>query len=284
MGVGLMNAKSRRFWSATGLVLVTSLGLAGCLGRFGDDASKPSASQTASSNDFGISTFTGKADSELSRAEILAELKALKAELEGRKANIRSELAAAKAELARRQASGTADADTKNLTPSQLRNSQLAELQALRAELARRKEAREAKKLALDSALEENDSTYKTISECFLAKDDFRRAFTGRSDVTLIVDERDSRVYRNDDRTLLLQTSSEKCDVSFVATSLEDYFDGLKHVLEKDGAIINESKDLVGIKVVSVNHPSGNFRLASGRKVIGRGSGTNLYTSVTVVR
>lgn len=217
------------------------------------------------------------------RAELLGELKALREQLKKRTGTLQSDLAEAKAELARRQSAGEIDTAKVNLSPAQIRDSQLSELDALKAELERRRTQGEAKERVISTALVENENIYRNVDACLMHPDgDFRNIFSDRSDLDKIVDDKDSQVYRNSEKTLLILTSKGSCDISFTGTSLDDYTTGLVHILETQGGIV-EQKKLAGIDVISVAHPRGNFRLASGKKVIGQGSSTNFYTTISAL-
>lgn len=217
-----------------------------------------------------------------SHEELLAELKLLRAELNKRSSRFKSELAEARAELARRQAAGEISPERAAQSPQQILNAQLSELERLKAELARRQEAKDLKQEAIATSLAENQVAFSSIDQCLSAASDFRAAFRGRSDLLLLVDEKENKVYRNGDRSLLLLTSKESCDVSFAGGSLNDYTLGLVHILEEQGGVV-EKNEIAGLSVISVAHPRGNFRLASGKKVIGNGGNTNLYTTISVV-
>ena len=212
---------------------------------------------------------------------IVSELEALRNELKKRSGRLEGNLAALKAELVRRQAAGEISADKVKLTPAQIRDEQVSQLDALKAELERRRTAKDVKQRIVTTALTENEVAYSSIDQCLSSGSDFRQAFRNRGDLSILVQEKDNQVYRNEDRTLLILTSKDTCDVSFAGGSLNDYAAGLAHVLETQGGVV-ESKTVAGLNVLSVAHPRGNFRLASGRKVIGGGGNTNLYTTISV--
>ncbi|MEP3524061.1 MAG: hypothetical protein ABJ081_00990 [Hyphomicrobiales bacterium] len=268
--------KKNRLHSAVGL-LALSIALAGCgggpLGGVFDKL--PDADSKAK-------TKTTKASGEVydGQAEVLAELQALRAELQKRSGALKQDLSAAKQELARRQGAGEIDQAKVNLSPSEIRDSQLSELEKLKAELERRKSGKEAKERAISTSLVENEAIYRNVDACLKrASGDFRNTFDGRSDLTKIVSEKKSQVYQNSDRSLLILTTDKNCDISFTGTSIDDYTTGLVHILETQGGVV-ENKKVAGINVISVAHPRGNFRLASGKKVIGQGGSTNLYTTI----
>lgn len=217
------------------------------------------------------------------RALLLAELKGLRSQLEQRTPEFEGDLAAAKAELARRQAAGEIDPEKVRLTPANIRDSQASQLDELKAELERRRLSGKTREQIIATALTENESVYRNVDTCLnRPKGDFRGLFEGRTDLTKLTAEKDGEVYQNADRSQLVLTSKTTCDISFTNDNLDDYITGLTHVLETQGAIV-ESKKLVGITVLTAVHPRGNFRLTSGRKVIGQGGNTNVYTSVTAI-
>lgn len=228
-------------------------------------------------------TAGGETAEQRNRREVITELKLLREELKRRSSKVQSNLSAAKAELARRQGAGEIDESKVKLTPAQIRDSQLDQLNALRAELERRKSGEAAKQQAITTALTENEVAYRSIDECLTRPNgDFRGVFANRPDLKQIVDEKDNQVYRNTDKSLLLLTSKGSCDVSFTGSNVENFTTGLVHILETQGGIV-ETKELAGLSVITVVHPRGNFRLASGRKVLGQGSGTNLYTTISAI-
>ncbi|MEM8794227.1 MAG: hypothetical protein AAGE61_01565 [Pseudomonadota bacterium] len=214
--------------------------------------------------------------------KLVEELRALRAELQKRSGRLATDLAAAKRELARRQAAGEISTERVNQSPADIRDAQLEELERLKAELARRRVAADRKQEIISTALTENETAYASIDRCLSSGPDFRNAFDGQAGLQKIVNENDAQVYRNIDKTLLVLTSKDTCDVSFSAASLDDYTVGLQHVLETQGGVV-ESRSVAGLTVLSVAHPRGNFRLANGRKVIGQGGGTNLYTTISIV-
>lgn len=217
------------------------------------------------------------------RSKVLDELKSLRAELQRRTGRLETDLKAAKAELARRQGAGEIDQAKVNLTPAEIRDSQLSELEKLRAELERRQSGEARKKRIVSAALTENEVAYRHIDACLgRGNGDFRGVFDGRPDLVPVIQEKGNQVYSNADRSVLLFTSKDSCDVSFSGTSVNNFATGLVHILETQGGIV-ESKKLAGLTVITVVHPRGNFRLASGRKVIGQGGGTNLYTTISAI-
>lgn len=262
----------------TGGLLALSVALVGCgsggaIGGLFDklpDAEPKTAKQVAQEG----------APVDNSRGIILSELQALRAELQKRSGRLSGDLTAAKAELARRQSAGEIDPSKVNLSPAQIRDTQESELDKLKAELARRQSNKEVKEKIISVALTENEAIYRNVDACLMRPSgDFRNTFEGRSDLTKIVDEKKSQLYQNSDKTLLILTTDENCDISFTGTNVDDYAVGLVHILETQGGIV-ETKNLAGINVISVAHPRGNFRLASGRKAIGQGGSTNLYTTI----
>ena len=267
-----------------GGILALSIAVAGCgggsgpLGSLWDKLPDSDAKSGATKS----GTKTAKANGEVydGQAEVLAELQALRAELQKRSGALKQDLTAAKAELARRQGAGEIDQAQVDLSPSEIRDSQLSELERLKAELAKRQSNKANKERAISSSLVENEAVYRNVDACLSrASGDFRNTFDGRTDLQKIVNEKKSQVYQNSDRSLLILTTDKNCDISFTGTSIDDYAIGLIHILETQGGVV-ENKKIGGINVISVAHPRGNFRLASGRKVIGQGGSTNLYTTI----
>lgn len=133
---------------------------------------------------------------------------------------------------------------------------------------------------AVTAALVENEAVYRNVDACLKRPSgDFRNLFDGRPDLTKIVDEKKNQVYQNSDRSLLILTTDENCDISFTGSDVDKYSDGLIHILKTQGGVV-ENKKIAGINIISVAHPRGSFRLASGKKVIGQGGSTNLYTTI----
>lgn len=218
-----------------------------------------------------------------SRTELIKELKDAKQELQKREFNIEKELVAAKAELARRQSTGQITPEQVKLTPARIRDKQLSELEKLKAELARRKLTNTTKEERIARALTDNELAYRYVDQCITRPTgDFTRLFDGREDLELIVTEKKTQVYRNAERSVLVQTSTEACDVSFNGGDIGDYAAGLVHILETQGGLV-ETKRLAGLTIINTVHPRGNFRLATGKKVIGSAD-TNLYTSIIALR
>lgn len=218
-----------------------------------------------------------------SRTELIKELKNAKQELQKREFNIEKELGAAKAELARRQSTGQITPEQVKLTPAHIRDDQLSELEKLKAELARRKLTNTTKEERIGRALTDNELAYRYIDQCITRPNgDFRNLFNEQADLQLIVSEKKNQVYRNDERTVLVQTTPSTCDVSFNGGDVGDYTAGLVHILETQGGLV-ETKKLAGLTIINTVHPRGNFRLATGKKVIGSAN-TNLYTSIIALR
>ena len=218
-----------------------------------------------------------------SRTELIKELKDAKKELQKREFSIEKELAAAKQELARRQSTGQITPEQVRLTPAAIRDKQLSELEKLKAELARRKLTNTTKEERIGRALTDNELAYRYVDQCITRPDgDFRDLFNGQPDLELIVSERKNQVYRNAERTVLVQTTPDTCDVSFSGGEVSDYTTGLVHILETQGGLV-ETKRLAGLTIINTVHPRGNFRLATGKKVIGSAD-TNLYTSIIALR
>ncbi|MEP3629506.1 MAG: hypothetical protein ABJN04_05835 [Hyphomicrobiales bacterium] len=218
-----------------------------------------------------------------SRTELIQELKDAKQELTKRNFNNEKELAEAKAELARRQSTGQITPEQVKLTPARIRDQQLNELEKLKAELARRRLTNTTKAERIGRALTDNELAYRYVDQCITRPSgDFTNLFNGQADLELIVSEKKTQVFRNADRTLLLQTSTDACDVSFNGSDVADYAAGLVHILETQGGLV-ETKKLAGLTIINTVHPRGNFRLATGRKIIGSAD-TNLYTSIIALR
>lgn len=218
-----------------------------------------------------------------SRTELIQELKDAKQELRKRNFNNKKELAEAKAELARRQSTGEITPEQVKLTPASIRDQQLSQLEKLKAELARRRLTNTTKAERIGRALTENELAYRFVDQCITRPSgDFTNLFNGQANLELIVSEKKTQVYRNADRTLLLQTSTDACDVSFNGSDIADYAAGLVHILETQGGLV-ETKKLAGLTIINTVHPRGNFRLATGRKIIGSAD-TNLYTSIIALR
>lgn len=287
----------------TGAFFCLPVILAGCGGinLFGDDdkeqakASKPQTTVFEDQAGSGKALSPGPSDPDeivrkgkngepdLTRAQLIQELKALRAELNIRSGRLKTDLTAAKAELSRRQSAGEIDESKIKLTPAQIRDSQLSELDQLRAELSRRKLTKTSKQETIATALTENEIAYRYIDTCLTRpKGDFRGLFKDQPELSVLVEEKENQVYRNSDQTILILTSKESCDVSFAGTSINDFTTGLTHILKTQEAIV-ETKKVAGLTVINIVHPRGNFRLASGKKVIGRGGSTNLYTTVTAL-
>jgi len=268
--------KTRLLKNATIFALATAVGGCGgggAIGKFWDRLpdSDQKAQKAAQQNG-------GPSGDE--RAELLNELQALRAQLQKRSGRLGSDLAAAKAELARRQGAGEIDQTKVNLSPAQIRDNQETELERLKAELERRRSTKAAKERIIATALTENEAIYRNVDACLMRpKGGFIGVFDGRSDLTKIIDEKKSQLYQNADKTLLILTTEESCDISFTGTNIDDFAVGLVHILETQGGVV-ESSNLAGINVISVAHPRGDFRLASGRKAIGQGGSTNLYTTI----
>ncbi|MEP1441707.1 MAG: hypothetical protein ABJK39_01710 [Hyphomicrobiales bacterium] len=218
-----------------------------------------------------------------SRTELIQDLKEAKQELQKREFDIENELAAAKQELARRQSTGQITPEQVKQTPANIRDKQLSELEKLKAELARRQLTNTTKAERIGRALTDNELAYRYVDQCITRPSgDFRNLFNGQADLELIVAEKKDQVYRNSARTVLVQTSDQACDVSFNGGDVGDYTAGLVHILETQGGLV-ETKRLAGLTIINTVHPRGNFRLATGKKVIGS-SDTNLYTSIIALR
>jgi len=251
----------------------------------GSAAGTPSASQSVIPDaNAAVSPSTSLDISpDASRTELIQELKEAKQEQRKRNFNNKNELAAAKAELARRQSSGEITADQAKLTPARIRDQQLSQLERLKAELARRQLTNTTQAERIGRALTDNELAYRFVDQCITRPNgDFTNLFDGQPDFELIVSEKKTQVYRNTERTLLLQTSNETCDVSFSGSDVDDYAAGLVHILETQGGLV-EMKKLAGLTIINTVHPRGNFRLATGRKIIGSAD-TNLYTSIIALR
>jgi len=124
---------------------------------------------------------------------------------------------------------------------------------------------------------------YRYVDQCITRPTgDFTNLFDSHPDLQLIVAEKKTQVYRNDVRSVVVQTSNEACDVSFHGGDISDYATGLAHILETQGGLV-ETKKLAGLTIINTVHPRGNFRLATGKKVIGSAD-TNLYTSIIALR
>ena len=218
-----------------------------------------------------------------SRTELIQELKEAKEEQRKRNFNNEAELAEAKAELARRQSTGQITPEQVRLTPASIRDQQLSELEKLKAELTRRQLTNTTKAERIGRALTDNELAYRYVDQCITRPSgDFTNLFNGQPDLQLIVSEKKTQVFRNADRTVLLQSSTEACDVSFSGGDIDDYAAGLVHILETQGGLV-ETKKLAGLTIINTVHPRGNFRLATGKKIIGN-SDTNLYTSIIALR
>lgn len=245
----------------------------------------PSASQTVIP-DANVATSpdsTLDISPDASRTELIQELKEAKEEQRKRNFNNEAELAEAKAELARRQSTGQITPDQAKLTPARIRDQQLSELEKLKAELARRQLTNTTKAERIGRALTDNELAYRYVDQCITRPSgNFTNLFNGQPDLQLIVSEKKTQVYRNADRTILLQSSTSACDVSFSGGDIDDYAAGLIHILETQGGLV-ESKKLAGLTIINTVHPRGNFRLATGKKIIGN-SDTNLYTSIIALR
>ena len=255
----------------------------------GSAAGTPSASQSVVPDVIPDANLATSPDGTLdispdaSRTELIQELKEAKQEQRKRNFNNKDELAAARAELVRRQSTGEITPDQAKLTPARIRDQQLSQLEKLKAELARRELTNTTKAERIGRALTDNELAYRYVDQCITRpKGDFTNLFDGQPDIQLIVSEKKTQVYRNADRNLLLQTSTETCDVSFNSSDIDDYAAGLVHILETQGALV-ESKKLAGLTIINTVHPRGNFRLATGRKIIGSAD-TNLYTSIIALR
>ena len=178
-----------------------------------------------------------------SRTELIQELKEAKEEQRKRNFNNKDELAAARAELVRRQSSGEITPDQARLTPARIRDQQLSELDRLKAELARRELTNTTNAERIGRALTDNEQAYRYVDQCITRPSgDFTNLFDGQADFQLIVAEKKTQVYRNQDRTILLQTSNEACDVSFSGGDIDDYAAGLVHILETQGGLVETKK------------------------------------------
>ena len=255
----------------------------------GSAAGTPSASQGVASDVIPDANLAASPNTSLdispdaSRTELIQELKEAKQEQRKRNFNNKDELAAARAELVRRQSSGEITPDQARLTPARIRDQQLSQLERLKAELARRELTNTTKAERIGRALTDNEQAYRYVDQCITRPSgDFTNLFNGQPDLQLIVSEKKTQVYRNADRTLLLQSSNNACDVSFNGGDIDDYAAGLVHILETQGGLV-EMKKLAGLTIINTVHPRGNFRLATGKKIIGN-SDTNLYTSIIALR
>ena len=255
----------------------------------GSAAGTPSASQSVVPDVIPDANLATSPDGSLdispdaSRTELIQELKEAKEEQRRRNFNNKDELAAARAELVRRQSAGEITPDQARLTPARIRDQQLSQLERLKAELARRELTNTTKAERIGRALTDNEQAYRYVDQCITRpKGDFTNLFDGQPDFQLIVSEKKTQVYRNTDRTVLLQTSNETCDVSFSGGDIDDYAAGLVHILETQGGLV-ETRKLAGLTIINTVHPRGNFRLATGRKIIGSAD-TNLYTSIIALR
>lgn len=241
-------------------------------------AAKEAAKRKAASDAKVDEEFSGE-----SRTELIQELKAAKKELNQRQFKIEEELAAAKEELRRRQATGAITPEQVKLTPANIRDQQLSELEKLKAELARRRATSTTKQERIARALGANETAYKYVDLCITRPDgNFTNLFDGQPGLELVVSEKKTQVYRDAERTVLLQTTPESCDVSFSGDTIADYTAGLVHILETQGGLV-ETKKLAGLSIVNTVHPRGNFRLATGKKIIGSGD-TNFYTTIVALR
>ena len=132
----------------------------------------------------------------------------------------------------------------------------------------------------ISKALTENEAVYRNVDTCLRrGPRDFRNAFDGRPDLLKVVDEKNNQLYQNSDKSILILTTDKNCDISFTGKNIENYTDGLIHILKAQGAVV-EKKNVANLDIISVSHPRGSFRLANGIKVIGQGGSTNFYTTI----
>ncbi len=226
------------------------------------------------------------------RTEALQELKTLRDQLKKRSPRYESELDAAKAELARRQGTGEITDATADQTPSSIRDQRLSELETLKAELERRDASRGTQEELIAAALTDNEAVYRYINACLQhPTGDFRNAFDSQRDLELVSSEKagplfakvqGDKLFQNADQSVLTVAANGNCDISFTTANLKDYMKGLVHVLETQGAIVS-SKKVLSIDIINAVHPRGNFRLSTGKKVIGQGGSTEFYTTISVL-
>ncbi|MEL7232555.1 MAG: hypothetical protein AAGJ85_08605 [Pseudomonadota bacterium] len=220
------------------------------------------------------------------RAAAIAELKLLKEQVKKRSGRIRADLREARTELERRKA-----IEEGRIPPSEAakakpldRDDQLDELAKLKAELERRKASRENRSERIETALATYKLPYKYIDQCLKrSTGDFRGLFANEPTLTEISRERSAQLYEDKDETMLVVASQGSCDISFSSEDRSGFVAGLTHILESQGGIVQRSAT-AGLIILTTVHPRGNFRLATGEKVIGRGGDTNIYTTVSALQ